>query len=167
MKFKALIAVLAVCITAASMCACSAKNEQEAKNMTETAVTTVESAPDVSLPDETFQKLPEEAEDKLNCISAAADSIFPDVKGKKMFGYKGNITVTTADGQADCCVFEFYTYKKSEYTKVASIAQTTDGSQIYYAEGDSENYTPYTKPEKEQEWYERETETLRSVNNAY
>ena len=142
---KARFAVLTVCLAAAMLCGCG-KAAEKPEKISETAAAETQ-APEESLPEETFEKLPEGAEDELGAVSDAAKSAFPDAKGKKMFGFKGTEQLTVGGDATDCYVFDYYVYKSKTYTKVATLAKSMTDETVLLLDDVSGEYMPC--PEEE------------------
>lgn len=140
---KIRVSVIAVCLAAALFSGCASKAAEKPKKISETAAAAT-AAPEESLPEESFEKLPEGAEGELTAVSAAAHSAFPDAKGKKMFGFKGTEQVEHDGVTADCYIFDYYTYKSKTYTKVATLAKSVADESIFMLDDTTGEYHAYT-----------------------
>lgn len=72
---------------------------------------------------ENFTKLPANAENSLNYVAAASKEIYPEVKGEKMYGYKGIEKIN----DKSCYVFTVFTKSDDSGSKIGVIAIDTDG----------------------------------------
>ena len=113
-----------------------------AEKQAETVVTEQQS-PAATLPKEDFSKLPKDDEESLNYLSSAIEECFPDVSGRKMYGFKGVEKVSAGSSEQDCYIFDFYTYRKKtdEYTKIATVAQVPDSEELYVFDELTGEYT--------------------------
>ena len=95
------------------------------------------------MPKEDFSKLPKDDEESLNYLSSAIEECFPDVSGRKMYGFKGVEKVSAGSSEQDCYIFDFYTYRKKtdEYTKIATVAQVPDSEELYVFDELTGEYT--------------------------
>lgn len=128
---------------AASMCGCASKSaDKPKKSETTTAAATQTEAAESSLPEESFEKLPDGAEKELDTVSLAASTAFPDASGRKMFGFKGMETLTLGGEAADCYVFDYYTYSKKTYTKRGTLAKSIDDESVFMLDDMTGEYLP-------------------------
>lgn len=161
MNFKKLI--IAVLLSASvSLCACADKKKNETSKVSETKTeTAVETTQGVeSLPEGEFRELPVEAVEDFNYVTEVSAELFPEVSGKKMYGYSGMETIETADGSCSCYTFEFYTYKSKLYNKIATIAKDADSSDVYLYNEDTACYELTELPSREINWHEQATAAL-------
>ena len=114
-----------------------------AEKQAETVVTEQQSPSAAALPREDFSKLPKDDEESLNYLSEAIGECFPDVSGRKMYGFKGVEKVSAGSAEQDCYIFDFYTYRKKtdEYTKIATVAQVPDSEELYVFDELTGKYT--------------------------
>ena len=127
MKKIVISAALAAAVLAA-MTGCGSAEKQPEK-----AVGGQQTTAAAELPTEDFSRLPEDGEESLNYLSDAIDVTFPDVKGRKMYGFKGVEKVAAGNAEQECYIFDFYTYltNTDEYTKIATVAQVPDTAELY------------------------------------
>lgn len=130
------------------------KETKKVKNVSETV-----SAAEESRPEGNFLKLPDEALDDFDRLTVELKDIFPDAKGKLMYGYIGDVLVPTEGGEKDCYMFDYYTYKKKIYTKIATVAMDKENSKVYLLEDDG-SYTEAEIEEHEKQWCETATPAL-------
>lgn len=139
----------------------STKKKQQVKNTSaETAVT--ESETDVKLPEGIFCEMPDEALDDFDYMSETLKKLFPDTKGKLMYGFKGEKHIYTLDGDKNCYVFDYYSYRKKNYEKIASVAKDMDSDTIYLFDEITGRYNE-AEPETEKselQWHETATAAL-------
>ena len=126
----------------AAFTACGGR-DFSAEKQAETVVTEQQSPSAAALPKEDFSKLPKYDEGSLNYLSDALDVCFPDVSGRKMYGFKGVEKVSAGDAEQDCYIFDYYTYLNNtdEYTKIATVAQVPDTEELYVFDEQTGKYT--------------------------
>ena len=142
---KIRVSVIAVCLAAVMFGGCASKPAEKPEKISETAAAETE-APEESLPEDkdSFEKLPKGEEDQLEAVSEAAHSAFPDVKGKKMFAFKGTEQLELDGAEQDCYIFDYYSYKSKIYTKIATLAKSVGEESIYMLDETTGEYLPYT-----------------------
>lgn len=150
-------AMLAACLMLSGCGNKKAESKPEVKNVT-TAET--ESKPEVQLPEGNFFELPDEALDDFDYLTSALKSIFPDAAGKLMYGFTGEQSIATAYGEISCYMFDYYTYKKNEYTKIAVVAKDTESDHIYLLDEVTGRYTQAVIEKPEKQWHETATAAL-------
>ena len=126
----------AAALTAMTGCGAAEKQPTRADGAQQTAAA-------AELPTEDFSRLPEDDEDSLNYLSDAIDETFPDVKGRKMYGFRGVEKVAAGKAEQECYIFDFYTYlkKTDEYTKIATVAQVPDTAEFYVLDEKTGKYS--------------------------
>lgn len=151
---KKTVLILLVLSAMLSVSACAGKQTAaEKKTVTSAAVTEADSLSDDSIEQlsSEFMPLPEGAENCLSVLSAKLEVLFPDVPGRRMYGYKG-MDIVSPDGSVEhnCYIFDFYTYKKKTdvYTKIATVAQIPDTDTVFVYDEESGKYIEST-PESE------------------
>ena len=159
MKFKAAVAVILA--VSFMMAGCGKAETKKAKAEPEKVSETV-TEEEESRPEGDFLKLPDEAIDDFNKLASELKSIFPDTKGKLMYGYMGEMLVPTEGGEKDCYLFDYYTYKKKIYTKIATVAMDKESSIVYLLEDDGtySEAEAEAETEQEQKWCETSTPSL-------
>ena len=164
MKMK--LSIIALLLAASlSLCACGGKDssakEKKAPETEKISQTNTEPAESgESVPDGEFTELPGEAEEDFNYVAEVSSKLFPDTKGKKMYGYEGLEEIATADGDKSCYIFDFYTYKSKLYNKVAKIAKDSESSDIYLFNEENGEYELTELPQRETDWHEKATAAL-------
>ncbi len=137
----------------------SVKKADTASSQTGSAAET-ESDTEESCPEGEFLKLPDEALDAFDQLTVELKDIFPDIKGKLMYGYTGEELIPTRSGEKDCYIFDYYTYKKKIYTKIATVALEKESSIVYLLEDDGTYSEAETDQPEELKWCETATPAL-------
>ncbi|MCD8095479.1 MAG: hypothetical protein LUE12_05055 [Ruminococcus sp.] len=81
-----------------------------------------------------YTQIPDELESDFNRVIAAANELFENVSGDKMYGFKGECEITIDGEDVLCQLFDFYTYNDS-YTKIAVFASDSETGELYYSQG--------------------------------
>lgn len=157
MNKKAIIAAMLAASIMLGGCG-KAQSKAEVKN----TANSTESKAEVKPPEGDFFELPDEALDDFDYLSAALKNIFPDAAGRLVYGFKGEAVISTDDGEKSCYVFDYYTFKKNEYTKIAEVAKDAESDSIYLLDEISGGYTQAVVEEEEREiqWHETATPAL-------
>lgn len=150
-------AMLAACLMLSGCGNKKAESDPEVKNVT---VTETESEPEPQLPEGDFYELPDEALDDFDYLTAALKKMFPDAAGKLMYGFRGEQTIATAYGEISCYMFDYYSFKKNEYTKIAVVAKDIGSDIIYLFDEVTGRYTQALIEEPEKQWHEIATAAL-------
>lgn len=139
-----------ICASLIVMCSCSAKADKQKD--TESVQTSSAQAADEQkvIPDGDYQQLEEEALPDLDSVTAAADKLFPNAKGRKLYGYTGLCDIGTENGTKSCYIFDFYTYKTKAdtYDKIATLAKADGSQEIFVLDEESGEYIPAQIPEE-------------------
>lgn len=156
------IAAMMICCMALGSCGAKEKTKTEEKKAqtAETAAAVSASNEDSSLPEDEFSKLPEEAEEDFDYVSKLTASLFPDAKGKKMYGFKGVEEISTADGTHSCYIFDYYTYKSKVYNKIATLAKDIESSAVFVLSDEDDGYFTAELPEEERHWHDEATANI-------
>lgn len=156
------LAIAVMMISCAALGSCGKKEKAEKKKVqtAETAAAVSAQNEDSSLPEDEFSKLPEEAEEDFDYISELSASLFPDAKGKKMYGFKGVEEISTADGTHSCYIFDYYTYKSKVYNKIATLAKDIESSAVFVLSDEESGYCTAELPEEEHHWHDEATANI-------
>ncbi len=155
MKKRMLTAVVLAAVIVMAGCGKTEKKTEKVNN--EPAVTEAEE----SRPEGEFEKLPDEALEAFDSLTVELKDIFPDTKGKLMYGYTGEQLIDTESGEKDCYIFDYYTYKKKVYTKIATVAMDKESKMVYlFDEADGTFSEAETEQNEEKKWCETATPAL-------
>jgi hypothetical protein len=166
MTFKSEITTAVIAVLAAGLMFTSCgKNEAKATKISDANTKTAsvsESATESEEPDGEYFELPEEASEDFDYVTEVSGELFPDAKGKKMYGYEGLFEIETDNGKKDCYVFEFYTYRSKAkiYSKIAEIAKDSESSDIYLYNEETGSYEFTEVPQEELGWHDKATAAL-------
>ncbi len=150
---KKLLITVIISLVAVIGAGCSGKESSEDSQEITAASQQVESssqAEEVKASD--FTVLPNGAEKALNTAAAKADKAYPEIKGKRSFGYTGKKDVNGVN----CYCFKVYDEKDDTTIHVADVAVSEDSTKVFISE-EGKVFTAAKEAAAEKSWTDTAT----------